>query len=295
MSDFWKTAALDVYRRLTWPYRAWQMRRLVRSSRAPIILLFYHRVADRDPVPWSLTNRQFARHVEWLSGRFDMISMAEVSRRMDAGENQRPAVHLTFDDGYAENCERALPLLIGKRIPCTYFVTLGNVKRGEPFAHDVKIGKSFPVNTIAQLRGLAESGVEIGAHTRTHPDLGQLHDPERLHDEVVTARDDLQQAIGRPVRYFAFPFGLPRNLSKPAFALARRSGYRAVCSAYGGYNFPGDDPFHLQRAHGDPELARIKNTATVDPRKVWMPRYEYETDEHASRDPAGAFCSASSS
>ena len=74
--------------------------------------------------------------------------------------------------------------------------------------------------------------------------------------------------IGREVRYFAFPYGMHKNLSVEAFDVAFNAGYYGVCSAYGGYNFPGDDAFHLRRIHADPELVRLKNWLTVDPRKV---------------------------
>ena len=285
MSSLWKTAALDVSRRSTMPWRAWYAGRLFRSGLAPITILYYHRVADCDPVPWSLTNAQFAAHVDWLAERFDMISLEEAQRRMASGVNRRPAVHITFDDGYAENCEAALPLLIRKSIPATYFVALDNVLRGEPFAHDVRAGKRFAPNTIEQLRELAAAGIEIGAHTRTHPDLGPIDDPDRLHDEIVASRDELQDALGRPVRYFAFPFGMPENLSRAAFRVARDAGFAGVCSAYGGYNFPGDAPFHLLRMHGDPELSRIKNIVTLDPRKLRRPRFPQMAGEETSTSP----------
>jgi len=74
--------------------------------------------------------------------------------------------------------------------------------------------------------------------------------------------------LGRPVHYFAFPFGLPENLSTAAFRIAFESGLWGVCSAYGGYNLPGDDSFHLQRIHGDLEWSRFRNWLTVDPRKL---------------------------
>ena len=123
---------------------------------------------------------------------------------------------------------QALPLLIQHRIPCTYFVTLDNVQGGKPFEHDVRLGKRFPVNTVGQLRELSNAGIEIGAHTRSHPDLGRLDCPQRLRDEVVTAREELESVLGRRVRYFALPFGMPRNLNPAAFHLARQDGYEAV-------------------------------------------------------------------
>ena len=65
------------------------------------------------------------------------------------------------------------------------------------------------------------------------------------------------------------------NIGRQTFQLARQAGYAAVCSAYGGYNFPGDDAFHLQRFHGDPQTVRLKNWLMIDPRKCRAPRYEY--------------------
>ena len=60
------------------------------------------------------------------------------------------------------------------------------------------------------------------------------------------------------------------TLSPEAFHVAWEAGYAGVCSAYGGYNFPGDDPFHLRRFHADCEFIRFKNWLTIDPRKLRM-------------------------
>jgi len=263
-----KTAILAAYRLATAPWRDRAMARLVKQRRAPILLLYYHRVADTECVPWSLTNGQFQAHLDWLMSRFEMISLEQAQQRIAGGDSPRPAAHITFDDGYAENLDAALPMLIRRQVPCTYFVTLENIVTGQPFAHDRQVGKRFPVNTVAQVRQLADQGIEIGAHTRTHPDLGAVHSAEQLVDEIAVAKYELEALLDRPVRYFAFPFGQPQNLGGTAVELARRAGFAGICSAYGGYNFPGDDAFHLQRCHGDPELARLKNTATLDPRHL---------------------------
>jgi peptidoglycan/xylan/chitin deacetylase (PgdA/CDA1 family) len=103
---------------------------------------------------------------------------------------------------------------------------------------------------------LARAGVEIGAHTRTHADLGRLHDPAALHDELVSGGEELQAAVGTPV-----------HMSAAAFHLAYEAGYEAVCSAYGGYNLPGDDPFHLKRLGADGPLLRMQLWAEFDRRQ----------------------------
>jgi len=63
---------------------------------------------------------------------------------------------------------------------------------------------------------------------------------------------------------------LHENLSNAAFRVAVEAGLAGVCSAYGGYNFPGDDAFHLRRFHADCEFVRFKNWLTIDPRKLRM-------------------------
>lgn len=276
MSNHSKTGLLEAFRVLTIPFRVAARQRYCARGRMPVVLLYYHRVADTNPVPWSLTNNQFERHIDWLSARFDMVSLEEAQRRVTHGST-RPSVHITFDDGYAENCDRALPLLIERKIPCTYFVTLDNVANNKPFVHDQEAGLEFPVNSVSQLRELADDGIEIAAHTRTHPDLGNVTDLASVYDEVVLARRELSGLLGRAVRYFAFPFGMQPNLSDAAAAMARADGLECVVSAYGGYNFFGDDVFHLQRCHGDPESTRLRNAVTLDPRQMLKKKLELET------------------
>jgi peptidoglycan/xylan/chitin deacetylase (PgdA/CDA1 family) len=133
---------------------------------------------------------------------------------------------------------------------------------------------------------MAKCGIEIGAHTRTHADLGRIHDEQQLHDEVVVCGEELQAVIGKPVRYFAFPYGLPKNLNTRAFQMAFEYGYEAMCSAYGDYNFGGDDPFHIRRVHAE-DMVRLRNWCTVDPRRLKpRVRYQYELPEPTATLPS---------
>jgi peptidoglycan/xylan/chitin deacetylase (PgdA/CDA1 family) len=205
-----------------------------------------------------------------------LVSLQEAQRRIRSGWNQRACISITFDDGYADNCHFALPLLIQERIPCTYFVATRPVLEQVPFDHDIAIGKPLPPNCVEELRWLAKAGVEIGVHSRTHADLGSVTCSQRLFDEVVRPREELENALGQPVRYFAFPFGQHENLAAEAFQLAMAAGYAGVCSAYGGYNLVGDDDFHLQRRGAGRSLLAIKNWVTVDPfRNRRIGRFDY--------------------
>ncbi len=92
--------------------------------------------------------------------------------------------------------------------------------------------------------------------------------PAFLAEEILGSKRDLEQLLAREVRYFACPYGLHKHMTPAAFAACYAAGFAGVCSAYGGYNIPGDDPFHLQRFHADPEMIRLKNWITVDPLKL---------------------------
>ena len=271
-----KSILLHAYYHGTRPYRCWQRARAISEHRCPVTVLFYHRIADYGPNEWTTSNRTFIRQIDWLRANLDVVSLEEAQHRIRTADNTRPCVSITFDDGYADNCSQAIPYLIKNQIPCTYFVTLGNLVSGEPFPHDVVWGDSFAPNNLDQLKAMAAAGIEIGGHTRSHCDLGPLTDQEQLRDEVVTAGEELQRMIGKPVRYFAFPFGQYANLHPRAFHMAYDAGYEAVCSAYGGYNFPGDDAFHLQRIHADNDMIHVKNRTSIDPRKLNVRRFEYQ-------------------
>jgi peptidoglycan/xylan/chitin deacetylase (PgdA/CDA1 family) len=274
--SLWKQLLLTAYYHASYPLRAWTYWRDVSQDRLPVIVLYYHRIADDRATPWTVSNARFERQIRWLQERFDFISLDDAQQRIRRGYNPQPCVSITFDDGYADNCQQAIPWLIKERVPFTYFVTVQNAVEEEPFSHDLVTGHRFAPNTLEQLRAMAAAGVEIGAHAYTHADLGAIHDRRLLHYEVVVAKQALQAALGRPVRYFSFPYGLYANLNPQAFALAREAGYAGVCSAYGGFNFPGDDPFHLQRIPVDDDLIRLKNWVTLDPRKLRTRRFQYE-------------------
>ena len=266
--QFLRSAAIEARLRLTAAARKQQVQQLCRDGAAPMSVLFYHRVADSFPNDWTISREQFLRHVEYCQQHFTLVGLDEVQRRAAAGHSSEPTVTFTFDDGYAENSEFALPVLAERQIPCVYFVTVENVTRQTSFPHDVAAGTALPVNTIGQLRDAATSGIEIGLHTATHCDFSKGDDDPTLRREIHDAKEELEQLLGQPVRYFAVPYGLPEQITPNVVSAAHQAGLSGVCSAYGAYNFPGQDAFHIRRIHGDPEFARLRNWLTYDDRKV---------------------------
>lgn len=268
LPDSLKSPLLNLYYVASLPQRRQTAERMEQECSAPVMTLFYHRVADEHPNGWTISNDRFQEQINWIRERYAIVSLSDAQQRIGTEHNLEPVVCLTFDDGYADNCEIALPWLVEEQIPFTYFVTTNHIASGEPFAHDLQAGTPLKPNSIEQIQELSAAGVEIGAHTRSHADLGQIENEQELYEEIVGSKRDLEAMIDRPVNYFAFPFGLPQNMSTAGMRIAYQAGFWGVCSAYGGYNLPGDDNFHIQRIHGDPEWSRFRNWLTLDPRKL---------------------------
>lgn len=281
---WWKLTLANLYYHASRPYRCWWRRSLAARGRMPVIVLFYHRVADNGQNPWTCPRALFREQMLWLKKRAQFVSLAEAQERIRSSSNRQLCVSLTFDDGYADNCDFAIPLLQELAIPCTYFVSSGYVLSQEPFPHDLAAGHRVAPNSLEQLRQISAAGIEIGAHTRTHADLGRISDPVRMHHEIAGSKAELEDLLGQQVRYFAFPYGLRANMNQLAFRMARRAGFEGACSAYGAYNFPGGDGFHIQRAHGDPQMICLKNWISLDPRKL---RTKLFVDEGATPATAG--------
>ena len=268
----WKEFALGAYYLSTLHERRRAAAQRAAQYGEPARILFYHRIADEFPNDWTMSTKSFARQIHWLRDRFDLVTLEAAQARIASGRNRWPTACITFDDGYADNRRFAIPLLLKYHIPFTYFVSTDHTLGGQPFPHDVKAGQPLAVNTVEQLREMLAAGAEIGAHTRSHANLGASLSTDQLTDEIVGSKRELEKALDAPIRYFAFPYGLHENLSSEAVRAAYDAGLAGVCSPYGGHTLPRADPFHLRRFHADPEFVRFANWMTVDPRKLQMHR-----------------------
>jgi len=260
--------ALWLYRQLTRRSRRELLDTLRERGEMPVAILFYHRIADKHPNTWTMSSKNFAAQLDWLQQHYDIVSLAEAQRRIQAPFCDRPTVALTFDDGYRENAEFAIPELARRNLTATYFVSTEFVRTGLPFPHDAQAGIPLAPNTVDELRSFIDQGIEIGAHTRHHPDMGQIKGDEAIRNEIAGSIDDLQRWLKIDVRYFAFPFGLPQNVTQAAVDIINELGLAGFCTAYGALNWPNSTGFHLRRIHADPGLERLKNWLTLDRRKL---------------------------
>jgi peptidoglycan/xylan/chitin deacetylase (PgdA/CDA1 family) len=106
-------------------------------ARGPIVLL-YHRIAEErhDPFGLCVSPANFAAQLELLAAEHEPVSLGELVARVRAGAATRREVAITFDDGYVDNLEVALPLLQRRGIPATFFISSGQVVSGRGFWWD---------------------------------------------------------------------------------------------------------------------------------------------------------------
>ena len=263
-----RSSLMSIRNRLVARRRAEQLQLMSLRGEAPCMVAFYHRVADTHPNDWSITRDEFQRHLDYFQERLEPVSLAEAQRRISESFSRKSTITITFDDGYRDNINFALPLLIERKMPCTYFVSTAHVLDQKPFAHDISAGTPLPINTAKQIREWSDAGIEMGCHTRNHVDFGKVHDPAELRREIVDAKDELEQIVGKEVRYFAFPFGTENQLTPVAIEMVCEAGFAGFCSAFGGYNLVGRDAFHIRRFHGDPQFSRLVNWCSYDEGKL---------------------------
>jgi peptidoglycan/xylan/chitin deacetylase (PgdA/CDA1 family) len=221
-------------------YRRWR-------GSSPVVILFHHLVADR-PHLNGMPTEVFLKHVRFLKRHYRVATLNEAVKALQAGRVKEPTVVLTMDDGYRDNflCLRAVAE--EENIPVSLFVSTDYMSKEREFEHDKKwqVRNFFPL-TWEQLSFLSRTGFEIGSHTRSHFNCGST-DRAALEREIVGSKLDLEQRLGQPVEFFAFPWGQPENMSPEAVQLAQET-YGYFLSASGGVNFPsrnGVSP-HLRR------------------------------------------------
>jgi peptidoglycan/xylan/chitin deacetylase (PgdA/CDA1 family) len=180
----------------------------------------------------------FVAHLSWLAEHCDVVPLSTLVTQRVVPRNGKPQVAITFDDGHVDNYEYAVPLLLEHRMPATFYVTTGYIDR-EPavmtrFAsiRRVTLSEIEPLSW-RQLREFADAGMEIGAHTYSHPNLARLPS-EHLPREVAEPKAEIEARLGRAVESFAYPFGqLHVHVSEAAIAAARAAGFKTAVTAAG--------------------------------------------------------------
>ena len=277
-------------------------------SRA-LLILTYHRVLEtEDPLRrGEITQQAFAKHLRVLRRWFSVLPLSQAWRRTREHALPARAVAITFDDGYADNVELALPILKREGLPATFFVATGFLDggrmwndtiieslrvarapldlrdldgglltsedmtaRAEAVERVIRAWKRLPpaerqrrvdalaerarakppddlMMTSAQVAELARSGMEVGAHTVSHPILRSITD-DAAAKEMRDSRATLETLTGAQVTTFAYPNGrLGDDYDTRHAEIAKRVGFELAVSTNGGTARADSDAYQLPR------------------------------------------------
>lgn len=213
------------------------------SRRLPPLALAYHGIADvpiaKDPHGLFVRPADFRRQLERLrEWGYAFVTFGDLARRLSGGEGES-CVALTFDDGFADNAETLLPLLLESEATGTVFVVSGWLGERHPLATEAR------VLTPDGVRRLHSAGIEIGAHTKTHPDLTTLGRDEAA-SELRASRLALEEILDAPVSVAAYPFG---RATAETIAACSDAGFEAACRTSGQGSW--HEPLNLPRQDMD--------------------------------------------
>ncbi|MGW6739654.1 polysaccharide deacetylase family protein [Streptomyces sp. NPDC055025] len=212
---------------------------------APIPVLLYHAVMD-DPPAWiaefTVTPRDFATHLDAVlaSGRTPVTIGALTGQAATTGGGPLPfrPVVLTFDDGFADLPGPTAEALAVRSLPATAYLTTGAITPGL-----TSLLPPAPMMTLAQAPALERYGMEVGAHTVTHPPLDTLR-PADLHRELRDAKGALEDTLGHEVAHLAYPHGYNSRAVRRA---AERAGYASAVAVRHAHSSERDETYRVSR------------------------------------------------
>jgi peptidoglycan/xylan/chitin deacetylase (PgdA/CDA1 family) len=213
-------------------------------TRIPVLL--YHSISLSPPpviAPFTVTPSDFERQLDLVvSGGFSVLTVSAFADALTGRDSlpPRPLV-ITFDDGFADFYDTALPALRERALRATLYVPTA-LLRGSPERVRLRsLGDALL--EWSQLRPLHEAGVEIGAHSHTHPHLDTLS-AAAARDEILRSKALLEDELGTEVDTFAYPNGY----SGPRVRrLVAQAGFRSACAVKNAFSSPGDDVFAIAR------------------------------------------------
>lgn len=212
-----------------------------------IPILMYHQVgvpAARGTQFRGLTVHpvSFRRQMTWMKRLgYRGLSMRDLTPYL-AGEREGKVFGITFDDGFCNVFENALPVLSDLGFTSTNYFVVNQFGGGNVWDQGKNIPFS-PLMSVEQVRAWAAAGQEVGSHTLDHVHLTQVSADEARR-QIGLAREILTQEAGADVTAFCYPYG---DFTPEHGLFAKEAGYKNATTTNRGLANAADDPFFLPR------------------------------------------------
>lgn len=200
------------------------------------IMMYHHVDEEGKDRADTISPERFRQHMEYLKvNGYQVIGLDELVQGIKARQKfPHNTVVITFDDGYEDNFLYAFPILKEYRYPVTIFVCpdfIGKEIRGESFL------------SWEELEIMKNAGISFGSHSMTHAYLPNMS-IENMRYEVGESKRILQEQLGVPIKYFAYPIGgFTRNTKN----MLQKFGYEAAVTTNRGHDRFDHDIFEINR------------------------------------------------
>lgn len=183
------------------------------SSKFSCDVLMFHHVTDTYVDAISTCKRTKDEFRQTLLNRIasgiKFISMDDVKELVCHGGKGKYAT-VTFDDVPNNFITEAYPILKELKIPFTLFITVSYIE------------KPGYISKCELIELVKDPLCTVGAHTMTHPQLRKVHNS---YEEIVDSKKNLENLIGKEIKYLAYPFGLPSSISYKVTRQAQKAGF----------------------------------------------------------------------
>lgn len=195
--------------------------------------LYFHSIGD---IPLSVSVKLFGKQINFIekSGY-----EGKPIKDFETNRLKRNCVFVTFDDCFASVYENAVSVLKKHNFKATFYAAInyigkrrwGSVKYqrwSDEKTEDFNV--PFDYMSWDQLKDLADSGMEIGAHTITHRNLTEISKEEQ-EKEIFGSKEILENKLGIEVTSFCYPRG---KFNDDIISIVKQAGYKYACTTIPG-------------------------------------------------------------
>jgi peptidoglycan/xylan/chitin deacetylase (PgdA/CDA1 family) len=223
-------------------------------------ILMYHKINDITDNPTTVPVARFDQQLERLAELgYRVVDLEAVLDHYTLGtllpEN---AVLITFDDGYRDTLENALPVLEKYGYSAVIFIPVAYMDDETPLPHETHLASKGVRNRTLDwglMRELDAGGVRVESHGIAHRPLAEVSLDEAVR-EIAVSKLVLEERMGRPIQAYAYVKGSEAHFHPVHESILKQAGYDIAFTSISRRNNPGTNPYRLGRYNVEPYPSR---------------------------------------